>query len=985
MRRTSVLVAALLAIVLGSFAVDSSAQGVQTGSIRGTVTDQQSLPVPGVTVTIQSPALQGVRSTVTAGDGSYSFVRLPPGRYEMTFEITSFAPVKRTADVLLGLSVEQNTTLTAAGRTEEVQVVAASPAPIVNPTVGANYKHEEIQSLATPRSLQGIAQLAPGVTENTPNASQLAINGGFAFDNQFLLNGVDIQDNLFGTPFNLFIEDAIEETQVLTSGITAEYGRFTGGVVNAVTKSGGNTFSGSWRTNFSNPSWTKTTPFERCDPAVTVATCTAAPARLDDLQFSHEATLGGPIVRDKLWFFGAMRLSEVSNSTTFAFTNLANTQTDNNKRGEIKLTGTVASNHTIQGGYLNNSTENESRPSFGFTVDPAAVGDRTLPNWFAYGNYRGILRNDLLVEAQFSQRKFQFQDSGGTSTNIFDQPIFSLTYITAGNYAQYNGEYFDATDPENRNNYQLTGNLTYFLNSERGGRHEFKVGYEWFRSQRTGGNSQSPTGYVFDSDWLEDASGKPVFDSSGRLMPVFVPGVSYIENWLPVKGAELNVDNNSIFAQDHVVINNRWSADLGFRFERVRSEATGGLVGVDTDTWVPRLATAYDVQGNGKHIFHLTYGWYAGRYNEAQIGNNNNVGNPNALFGTYIGPPGQGRSFAPGFDPRNYATNAGSFPTRNIFFEDGLSSPTSKEFSASYGVDLFNGRGYVEGTYVHRDVENVIEDFIDIDNGTTTVVIDGFDVGTFTNVEYRNTDIGWRQYDGMLFQGRYNLNSRWTVNGHYTLQLNNDGNYEGEAANQPGAVGRIGDYPEIFTPTRHFPEGRVDDFQRHKTRLWTIYNMGMGNFGDAALSALWRIDSGTSYSLAASGQPITSVQRSKLVAAGYPDEPTSQTVFYTERGANIFKGFQVWDMAATYNVPVFRTLRPYLNFTLYNAFNNQKLIRWNTTVSQDTTTPTDENGLRTGYRQSTSFGKATSNAHFPVPSIGGSGGRTWRFAVGFRF
>ena len=197
MRRTTTLFAALLAILLGSFATDSYAQGVQTGSVRGTVTDQQSLPVPGVTVTIQSPALQGVRTSVTAGDGSYTFVRLPAGRYEMTFEIASFAPVKRTTDVLLGLSVEQNITLTAAGRTEEVQVVAASPAPIINPTVGANYKKDEIDLLAVPRTLQGIASLAPGLTENTPNAGQVAINGGFAYDNVFMVNGIDVNDNLF--------------------------------------------------------------------------------------------------------------------------------------------------------------------------------------------------------------------------------------------------------------------------------------------------------------------------------------------------------------------------------------------------------------------------------------------------------------------------------------------------------------------------------------------------------------------------------------------------------------------------------------------------------------------------------------------------------------------------------------------------------------------------------------------------------------------
>jgi hypothetical protein len=983
MRRTTTLVAVLLAVMLGSFTADGFAQGVQTGSIRGTVTDQQNLAVPGVTVTIQSPALQGVRTTVSAGDGSYSFLRLPPGRYEMTFEITSFAPVKRTADVLLGLSVEQNVALAAAGRTEEVQVVAASPAPIVNATVGANYKHEEIQALATPRSLQGISQLAPGVTENTPNAGQLAINGGFAFDNVFMLNGVDVNDNLFGSPQNLFIEDAIEETQVLTSGITAEYGRFTGGVVNAVTKSGGNSFSGSWRTNFSNPSWTKTTPLERCaEPGVIVpTTCTPAAARLDELQFIHEATLGGPIVRDKLWFFGAMRLSEISTSSSLPQTNVQNTQTDNNKRGEIKFTGTAASNHTFQGGYLNNSTEQASRPTFAFTIDKFSVGNRTLPNWFGYGNYRGILKNNLLVEAQFSQRKFQFADSGGSLTDIVNSPIITLTQ-TLGHY---NAQYFDATDPENRNNQQITGNLTYFHDSGRTGRHEIKVGYEFFRSQRTGGNSQSATGYVFDADYLTDASGNPVFDSQGYLQPVFAPGDTLIENWLPVRGAQLNVDNNSIFAQDHLVINNRWSADLGFRFEKVRSEATGGIVGVDTDTWVPRLATAYDLQGNGKHIFHLTYGWYAGRYNEAQVGNNNNVGNPNLLLGVYTGPAGVGRNFLPGFTPANYLTAQGQFPTENISFEPGLSSPTSKEFSASYGTDLLNGRGYLESTYVHRDVGTIIEDFIDIANGTTTVVVDGFDVGTFTNIVYRNTDVAFRQYDGLLFQGRYNINSRWTVNGHFTLQLKNDGNYEGEGANTPGATGRIGDYPEAFNAARNFPEGHLDDFQRHKTRLWTIYNMGMGGFGDLAMSALWRIDSGTTYSLASLNQGITGTQNAKLAAAGYPDGPASQTLFYEGRGTGQFKGFQVADLAATYNIPVFRTLKPYLNVTIFNAFNNQTLIRWATTVSQDPTTPVDDLGLRTGYRKSATYGLANNNNQFPVPSIGGTGGRTWRFAAGFRF
>ena len=108
-----------------------------------------------------------------------------------------------------------------------------------------NFKQPEIELLATPRTLQGIAQLSPAVTENSPNANQIVINGAFAFDSAFLVNGVDVNDNVLAQPQSLFIEDAIEETQVLTSGISAEYGRFSGGVINAITKSGGNTFSGS--------------------------------------------------------------------------------------------------------------------------------------------------------------------------------------------------------------------------------------------------------------------------------------------------------------------------------------------------------------------------------------------------------------------------------------------------------------------------------------------------------------------------------------------------------------------------------------------------------------------------------------------------------------------------------------------------------------------------------------------------------------------
>src|SRR5262249_8297485 len=143
----------------------SFAQGVQTGTIRGLVKDQQELAMPGVTVTVTSPALQGPRTAVTDATGGYTFPGLPAGGHEGEFELSGFGDVTQKTTVPLGLTVEQNVVMRAAGVAETVRVVAEAPTVIANPVVGANFKREEIDALATPRTIQGIAQLAPAVNE----------------------------------------------------------------------------------------------------------------------------------------------------------------------------------------------------------------------------------------------------------------------------------------------------------------------------------------------------------------------------------------------------------------------------------------------------------------------------------------------------------------------------------------------------------------------------------------------------------------------------------------------------------------------------------------------------------------------------------------------------------------------------------------------------------------------------------------------------
>jgi hypothetical protein len=964
-----ILWAALILLTSVGFA---QAQGNLTGTISGVARTADTLPFPGVVVTAKSPALQGVRTTTTDANGNYIFKALPPGVYTITFQVSGMRSVEMTQTLELGNSINVNGTLETATVEESITVTGETPGILETPTGGANYKAEDIDMLATGRTVAAMAELAPGLTDNTPNVGQVTISGAFAYDNVFLVDGVDVNDNLFGTANNLFIEDAIEEQQILTSAVSSEYGRFGGGVINTVTKRGGNTFQGSFRTSLTNSEWTDESPYE-IENDIT---------REGDTNKTYEATLGGPVVKDKLWFFGAGRWAATSTQGTYPDLGEAVTSTQDNDRYVAKLTGTIAQNHTITGTYTRNSTA-QGQPTFSITassglrsVDPRTFYTRTLPNSLLGLNYNGILTSNLFIEAQYSEKKFQFKDAGGTDTDLVDgSPFFTLGVTDIPGSGHYNAPYFDATDPEDRNNRQIGASLSYFLSTGSAGRHDIKIGYENYRSTRTGGNSQSPTNYVFYADYLS-SGGKPVIEG-GRFVPLFIPETNLRINWVASRGAEMNITTQSFYINDRWQITNKLSANLGARLEIVQSDATGGIATVDTTTLVPRLALGYDVLGDGKVRLDASYARYAGKYNDAQIGNNTSVGNPAYTYQLYVGPEGQGVNFAPGFDAANYVTFAGTLPTLNVFFDDGLSSPTTDEWTIGAGFSLPKN-GFFKTIYTNRNVKNFIENRIDTTTGTSVGELEGVEVGPFDNIVYENSNLPSRKYEGLTFIANIRPTSRWNVSANYTYQLKNEGDFEGEARNQPGIATILLNYPELYVVDRNNPLGRLSSFQRHKIRAWTSYDVGLGKLGSFVASVMYRYDSALTYSLAAASVPFSSIQRGRIAGLGYTSPPTNQTLYFGERGSEDFEDLHTFDFAATYSVPIWKSLRPWVKFEAYNILNNDKLVSWNTAITRNTTGPVDSDGLATQYNKGSNFGKGTSNSNYAVP-------RTLQVSLGFRF
>src|SRR4051794_35620741 len=289
----------LLFIPIGLFAQAR----LTAADIEGTVADESGAVLPGVTITATNTATNQSRSVVTGKDGRYYIGALQPGVYTMAAELTGFVPQKHSEfRVRIGQLADINFTMKPG--TSEAIVVSAQ-APIVDTTqtsVSSVVGQEQIDALPTNgRNFLSFTVITPGVTtDRTPQqgasaTSGLSFGGQRARSNNIMVDGVDNNDPVVGAVRATFSQEAIQEFQVLTNSYSAEFGKASGGVVNIITRSGTNETRGNVFEFFRDDSLNAKGHFEK------LANSEKAPFK----QNQFGATLGGPIVRDKTFYFAS--------------------------------------------------------------------------------------------------------------------------------------------------------------------------------------------------------------------------------------------------------------------------------------------------------------------------------------------------------------------------------------------------------------------------------------------------------------------------------------------------------------------------------------------------------------------------------------------------------------------------------------------------------------------------------------------------------
>ena len=852
------------------------AQVTTTGNIRVAVADQDGLAVPGATVTAAADDAATTRVAVTDIRGEAELGALSPSaRYVVTVELPGFQ-TSRQEDFLVraGQTASTRVTLTVGSVTETVVVTAASPVvDVTSAVVAEDITLDLTEAVPTGRTYQSYLQLVPGVLPDDPDspgnpASKSGLNysdiGGstsVSRDNFYYIDGINVTDGVSGTFGANLNTEIIQEQQVLTGGIPAEFVGAPGLVSSVITKSGTNQFSGSVNYFFQN------------DGLV------AENRNAADLEFSRfdaAVTGGGPIVANEAWFFGSYRRLE-RRDTVVALDGVDVIRRVENQQDQFYARGTWAptTTDTLSFTFLNDPTEISGRRDRDVTN---ARDRRRVQGGNNYHLKYNRLFGGVLMEGSYSKHNGEVSDfavvPGARNTIVFrDSDARTLEDEQLGG--------FGLDDIDQRDTTGLKGTAVVQL-----GRHSIHGGIEFMRNANfrdtvyDGGgyaslspalagltaadliagsftvtefdptNSSDYSGFIraidsrpdradfyalYDGDadgviTQEELAANLVFDSTAGNPH---GAVNYDRVVQTALGSQhTRSDGLSLFVQDTFSVSDKLSFNLGLRAERFEHFATDDSSVFTFDwTFAPRLSVSYDPSGRGQQRISAFYGRYFDPIR-------NNLTN---FAGTVSGSTREEQVYAN--DQWVTYRIRGGPQQADALFAPTTRTPWTDDFQLSYETDLGEGRSFM-ALYTHRRTRDIIEDYelalyAFRDDGTTNypgpvghadslfLGLDYFGYDTFPESNFVIATLagGQRDYQGIEFTFRQRLRDNWQALAAYTYgdargNTNSDSNadFQGDViwldpraphqlGVQPGSIAHLFKLSSSYTWDRGFQVG----------------------------------------------------------------------------------------------------------------------------------------------------------------------------------
>ena len=525
--------------------------------------DEEEISLPGVSITVSSPALMGTRTEFTDAAGNFSFPSLPPGVYTIDVEMEGFLPQRRSeVEVRLNRVTEIHMDLEPGQFTGEVTVVAQTP--MVDPeqvSTSQSFSAEHIEESSIGsinRRYYAVLAQAPGVVQTT--SVNPHVFGSTVAENVYYIDSIDSTDPVTSTVGVHVNFDAIQEINLETGGFEARYGRATGGVINVVTKSGGNDLSGTLDVRYRDTDFnTNGEHFDKDE---------------DIFEYSEPSfTLGGPFRRDRLWFFAGV--SEIRSKTTPTESPTTRALDNTNLLG--KVTWQVNESWQAVGRYLSDRPEVGNANASRFTSPDAASrqeGDTS------------VLSAEVLG---LSGSNLEWHIAASTSRGNLDIVPQSGDFDTIGHYAIGRGfvetvNYSELRFTE-RDRDELTVSGAWF-SGHSGGDHELRLGVDYgdvgYRRQRNltgGGQFLTWRGQPFS--YLVQPHAGPT-DTEGNLLTTYLQ-----DTWRPTHELTLK---------------------FGVRRDEVSFTNDVGNKVADMAKWQPRLGVAWDVTGNAKMVVRASWG-----------------------------------------------------------------------------------------------------------------------------------------------------------------------------------------------------------------------------------------------------------------------------------------------------------------------------------------------------------------------------------------